>query len=1207
MAATTPRVVGLRTDAAVEPLGIDDPSPRFSWRIEADRAGVHQTSYRVVVATSAASAERAHGPGVIWDSDVIRSDDPFVVYGGPTLRSRTRYYWAVRVAINGAAGVVASPVSWFETAYLSASEWKGDWIAGPQRIERPLIAAEGAADDACCLAVDTGLYAPAAAGDSSIKVTSVAGFVAGRHFTIGGETVTTALVGTPPSATVLASATSAGADNIKVARVSGFARGLPITIGPFQAEVRTVGSAAAMTRLALAAAAGDAAAELSAGVSMRTGEPIVIDAERGTITEVITGQQDHAAAQPAGMGEANAGAAARGSTITVRFTPALSSAHAAGAAVLLPGTGITFAPALASALPRWTNVTTPGAGVSFTPPLNSAWDAGTRISGEAPEDFCRPPGVRGNSGGCREIRPAPMLRKAFTVAPASEHGPVVSARIYSAGLAYNNMTLNGTRASGRLLDPGFTNYARTVLYTTDDVTRLIRQEQSTAAKNVIATQPGSGQFDDETTSGDWHWEDAEWRATPRLRLDLYVKYSDGFEQLIKSDGSWKVTTEGPTRYDGYYLGETYDARREIAGWNGADYDDSAWPAARVVTGPTGALRAEQEEPTREVAHSAPGPRTSPKPGIYVWDTGLQRAGWAVVSVYGARPGTPIQILYSDKTAADGTVSSSGYTANGQIQTDYYIAKGTGTAQHPEVFRPQFTYKGFQYVQVSSPSNPASQAGGTPQPLPEGVVATVDSIREIRTPMQDTGSFDVANPLLYTIERNTRAAVAENYVGGIITDTPEYEKNPWTGDAALSAPTASLLFDTERQYMKSLQDMVDNQVAATGEVSLLAPTNKGYGYVGQTFKPVADGGATPIWDAFWFVLPWESYMRYGDIRTLQIAYPLMQKYLDEWIPRWTNKDGDNYRYTLTSGLGDWDPPTGTDAAVGTPARVHIPPVVAPASTAYYGYLAKIAAGSARALGRTADATHFDQVFADIRRDFDARWWDAGVGYYRESPDQIFLQSMQVLPLAFDLVPDDKRADLEAKLVDDIMKVRAGHEEVGIAGARWILPVLSQADAEGVAGAAEAAYAVASQTTYPSYGYWISLGWTSLGESWEKSSRTRSHHMFGPVTQWFYENLAGIRPLEPGYKEIAFAPTIPAGLDHAEATYDSVRGKIACSWRREGSSLTLDVTVPPNATGVVYVPALAPENVTVAYAKFVSKQGTRLVYRVESGTYRFTIRR
>ena len=224
--------------------------------------------------------------------------------------------------------------------------------------------------------------------------------------------------------------------------------------------------------------------------------------------------------------------------------------------------------------------------------------------------------------------------------------------------------------------------------------------------------------------------------------------------------------------------------------------------------------------------------------------------------------------------------------------------------------------------------------------------------------------------------------------------------------------------------------------------------------------------------------------------------------------------------------------------------------------------------------------------------------------------MFVQGMAVLPLAFGLVPDEKRADLAAKLVEDVVNTRAGHAMVGIASMRWILPVLSQAADEGVAGAADAAYAIMAQTTYPSYGYWIGMGWTALGEYWEKSSRTRSHHMYGTGTQWLYENLAGIQTMEPGYKRIAFRPTVPTGLDHAEASYDSVRGKIASSWTRSGSALTLEVTVPPNATGMVYVPGSDPSSVTVgdaANAKFAGKQGNRLVYNVDSGRYHFTVAR
>jgi alpha-L-rhamnosidase len=237
----------------------------------------------------------------------------------------------------------------------------------------------------------------------------------------------------------------------------------------------------------------------------------------------------------------------------------------------------------------------------------------------------------------------------------------------------------------------------------------------------------------------------------------------------------------------------------------------------------------------------------------------------------------------------------------------------------------------------------------------------------------------------------------------------------------------------------------------------------------------------------------------------------------------------------------------------------------------------------------------------------------VGYYQEAAGQVFTQTINVLALAFNIVPDSQRAALETKLINDIMVARSGHEEVGIVGARWILPVLSQAAADGVAGAAQAAYTIATQTTYPSYGYWNSLGWTGLGEIWESTARTHSHHMFGSIAQWFYQNLAGIQALKPGYQEIAFEPTIPDGLDHASASYDSVRGTITSSWQTSGSTLHLDVTVPPNATGLVLIPAPGPGSVTATVdnglagdnISFAGHQGALLRYRISSGSYHFTV--
>ena len=944
----------LETDAAPRPLGIDERAPRLSWALVGGRRGVAQTAYRVLVASKPELARE--GRADVWDSGRVTSSDPWAVYAGPALKSRARYYWTARAwAAGGLASARARP-EWFETALLDVGEWRGRWIAGPER-KGVLTEVEGEADD-----------------------------------------------------------------------------------------------------------------------------------------EVIRGAGEFC--RPVG----------------------------------------------------W---------------LVGTWSA---------------PLVRNNQGECRELRPAPLLRKSFQISK-----PVARARVYSSGLAYNRLTVNGRPASGGVLDPAFTDYGRTVLYTTQDVTALVRQ-----GENVIASELGSGHYDDATRTWDWGWEQAGWRARPRLRLDLYVTYRDGTEQSVSSDGSWKVSVEGPTRYDSYYLGETYDARREVAGWERPGFDDASWEAARVVDAPAGALRAQTHEPVRVVGVRTPGRRTEPAPGVIVYDVGQNLTGWAEVRV-NAPAGRAVEIFYSEKLGADGRASTKGNDlVFGQLQTDYYVARGAGG----EVWAPRFSYKGFQYVQLSGPRG---------EPLPPDVTAEVGRVRQVRSGLARTSDFESSNGTLNRIHGNTAWAV-QNNLHGIITDTPVYEKNAWTGDAALTAGAASLLFDTERLYRKMFQDMLDAQTAQ-GEVPLLAPGNENYGYVGKpAFKPVECCGATPAWDAFWFVIPWESWMRYGDRRALEKTYPAMRKYLDEWVPRWTDKDGDRFAHTLTAGLGDWVPPEG------------VPTVNALTSSAFYARLARIAADAARALGRREDAARYDELFEKIRADFNARFLAPG-GFYREKEADPFVQSAQIFPLAFGLVPENKRREVADRLADDIMKNRGGHAYVGVLGARYVLPVLTET------GHHDVAFRVATQTTEPSWGYWTDvLKFTALGEQWPADTRSRGHHFFGAVVQWFYEDLAGIRPLEPGFRAIEFRPGIPAaGLDDVSASYESVRGTVAARWRRTAAGLELDVTVPPNARGRVCVPAPDPRAVTEAGAgeavaadvadsvELVGVEGGRVVYEVGSGRYQFRVAR
>jgi len=782
-------------------------------------------------------------------------------------------------------------------------------------------------------------------------------------------------------------------------------------------------------------------------------------------------------------------------------------------------------------------------------PLTEAEGVADDAQVRAADEFCRPVSwlttswsaalKKNNQGECREIRPAPMFRKTFRVSK-----PVVGARLYAAGLAYQDVAINGRATSSRVLEPAFTNYAKTVLYTTDDVTSLLRQ-----GENIVSVVLGSGHFDDAARTWDWGWEEAEWRATPRLRLDLRVAYADGTDEIVASDPTWRVG-DGPTRFDSYYLGETFDARRDLPGWREAGFDDHAWRPARSVEGPTGVLRAETHEPIEEVSSRSPGTRHEPTPGIVVYDIGQNLTGWAELAVDAPR-GTAIEIFYSEKLAADGTVSAAGNDlVYGQLQTDYYVARGGGR----ESWMPRFSYKGFQYVQLSGPNH---------TPLPAGVTVSVASVRQVRSSVASTGELDVSQPTLARIHHNTQWAVQSN-LHGIITDTPVYEKNGWTGDAQLMASTASLLFDTQRLYRKMFQDMADAQTA-DGEVPLLSPSNRNYGYVGKpAFKPADCCGATPAWDAFWFVLPWESYQRYGDIRALERTYPLMKKYLDDWIPRWTGKDGDAYAYTLTSGLGDWLPPKG------------VPTINALVSTAFLARMAEIAAGTARALHDAPGAAKYDQLFDRVRSDFNARFLSPE-GIYREKAEDGFVQTAQILPLAFHLVPEAQRAAVAQRLADDITSRRAGHAYVGVIGAAYVLPVLT------ATGHHDVAFTVATRTDEPSWGYWTdTLKFTALGESWPADTRSRNHHFFGAIVQWFYEDLAGLTPVEPGFARVGFTPHVPTGgLDHVAARYDSVRGPIRSEWTKSADGIHFRVTVPPTSRGRIDLPASDPMLVRVLH--------------------------
>ena len=746
--------------------------------------------------------------------------------------------------------------------------------------------------------------------------------------------------------------------------------------------------------------------------------------------------------------------------------------------------------------------------------------------------------------------PEPLLRKEFQVRDT----PVRRARLYLSGVGYAEATINGRPTTDAVLEPGFTRYDRTVQYVTRDVTDLLRP-----GANALGVRLGRGFFG-MTQANVWNWHNTPWTGEPRVLGQLEIEYVDGQRQLVATDGSWR-TAEGPVRYDSLYGGETYDARFEQPGWDSPGFDDSTWRPAAQVSPPAGRLVAQSQEPIRVVETLRPTQVTSPRSGVYVFHLPRNIAGWARIRVQGPA-GTKITLRYGEKLDAAGNLVSSNGLVTGRFQTDEYVLAGRDV---PEEWEPRYTYKGFQYVEVTG-------WPGTP------TVADLDG-RVVHTDLASVGEWSSSQPLFNTVRELTRRTVLNN-MHGIPTDTPMYEKNGWTGDAQLMAEADMFEFDMRRLFEKWLGDIRDSQ-GANGLVPGIAPDNGwGLGYYGQA----------PPWNAAYVLIPWAMYERYGDREILSTHYAAMRKYIEYEIGR--APDG-----LHSSTLNDY-------LAPGYGGNSPEDPTLA--GTAYaYANVATMAR-IAEVLGEDDDAARYRAASARIRDAFNAAFLRGDA--YVTSKDPGYRQTNALLALAFDLVPADKVDAVVARLVREI-GLKNDHLDTGALGTKFLLTELTRR------GHGDLAYRIATQRTYPSWGYWVDNGATTLWERWDLDARSRNHAFLGgAIDEWFFEDLAGIRPTAPGYERFDIAPQLVGDLTHVSARVRTVRGELASSWRKGADgSLELDVAVPVGATATVFVPAdnswaVAESEKPAADAtgvRFLRHENGRAVFSVGSGEYHFRV--
>ena len=738
------------------------------------------------------------------------------------------------------------------------------------------------------------------------------------------------------------------------------------------------------------------------------------------------------------------------------------------------------------------------------------WDNHGHVSGWAPAawwemgllDTNNWSGARWITGDASPV--APLLRTGFSVSK-----PIAHARLYISAGGYYLASINGQRVGDAVLDPGFTAYDKRDLYATYDVTSQLHR-----GANTLGVMLGRGFYAIDVSRRILWWDHASWLSrAPVLLAKLEITYSDNSQAATVSGPDW-TTHGGPSTFDSLYRGETYDARLELRGWDTASFDASGWTPARESAAPAKILQAQMSEPIRVVNTVTPSGITQPKPGVYVFKFPVMVAGWARLTVSGA-VGTTVTMRLGETLNKDGTVNNAGDPGitPGEIQRYDYTLSGSGT----ETWEPQFSYAGFQYVQVE---------GFPGTPTANSIVA-----REVHSDVPTIGNFSSSNPLLNKIHEACKRAVLNN-LHSIPTDTPTYEKRGW-GDGLLYSAQAADNFGMDRFYTKWAYDIADTQ----GKKDEIAD-----------ISPGLDEALDPSWSSVVIVLPWRLYWEYGDKGVMAAHFETMKRYVGYLSGKANN-------HLLKGFYGDWVSPGNVWPPEG-------PDLVASAN--YYRD-ALLLSKMAGVLGRADDEATYSKLAAEIRDSFNSTYLDASAGIYRTEKKAGYRQTSSAMPLDLDMVPAGQVAPVAANLAADVRQ-HDNHLNTGSFGTAALLPALTKN------GQVNLAYAIAAQATYPSWGYWITKGETAACEQWDYDKlRSHDHAFLGTVDDWFFKYLAGIQPAQPGYKEIAIRPYVPSGLDSASASIDTPLGLVSSSWTRgTGDAVVLKVVIPANATAKVWVP-------------------------------------
>jgi alpha-L-rhamnosidase len=773
---------------------------------------------------------------------------------------------------------------------------------------------------------------------------------------------------------------------------------------------------------------------------------------------------------------------------------------------------------------------------------------------EIPDSLLLVPGVHGSGDDLGNIAvkrtTVPCFRKEFSLDKKISH-----AYVFVSGLGQYELYVNGKRTGDRFLMPGWTDYRKTCLYNTFDVTAAL-----TTGSNSLGTIVGNGFYN---INRERYRKLVIAYGAPKMILKLEVQFADGSKQIVVSDETWK-TAPSPVTFSSIYGGEDYDSRLEQSGWDTPGFNDSSWKNALIVREPSGMLQPESDYPVKIAEVINAKKIYLRNDSIYTYDFGQNASGIIKIKINGKR-GQEVRFTPGELLDDDSLVTQQ---ATGDPCYFTYILRGGSD----EIWMPRFTYYGFRYVRTDG-AVPAGYKN------PEGLPVISDiQLMHTRNSSPSAGSFRCSSELFNSIYTLIEWSIKSN-LASVATDCPHREKLGWLEQTHLMGNSIKFLFDIHNLYDKVINDMIEAQLD-NGLVPDIAPE----------YVPFSAGFRdSPEWGSACVILPWDMYEWYGDISAVKKAYPMMKKYVN--YLRDLSKDN-----ILMHGLGDW-----YDLGPKFPGEAQLTPKAVTATSVYF-YDAKLLGKMASLLGENDDAAYYAALSEDIRRAYNRKFLDPVTKVYSTGS-----QTAYSMPLFFGMADDSLRKDIVCNLIRSVNENNKSLT-AGDIGYRYLLRVLEQE------GQSQLIYEMNSKTGVPGYGYQLSKGATSLTESWAALKYVSNNHMMlGHLMEWFYSGLGGIRQTadSKAYENILIEPEPAGDITWADATYNSIHGEITSSWKKEGNIFTLKVIIPFGCNALVAIPDADPSTITAndlpvsgsEDVKIVGTEEGKTICKISSGEYLF----